>query len=273
MKAWYCIPSARPAAEAQRWIDAWRDMGYGTAVWRDHEPGWMMRDSGSFSVSCDHAISGEYPGYAKAVNALSAYVMQLHPDCDWIVTGGDDVWPDSRKKADWIAEECSEHFFREAVVKSAGHSPSPAGMRKFWEDLVASGRRKENVETYGCMQPTGDRFAGGSIDRIAGSPWMGREWCLRANKGQGPLHPDFWHMFVDEFLQESAKSQGVFWQRPDLVHLHRHYQRESDALNAKAVAKPIPPHLVRANSQQHWNESKAIFTRHKADGFRAGLPL
>ena len=35
------------------------------------------------------------------------------------------------------------------------------------------------------MQPTGDRFAQGQIDRIAGSAWIGREFARRAYGGNG----------------------------------------------------------------------------------------
>ena len=102
---------------------------------------------------------------------------------------------------------------------------------------------------------------------------MGREWCLRINQGKGPLWPEYKHMFDDEELQCVATKLGVFWQRPDLIHLHRHFQRESDALDAKAVARPIPPHLVKANSKEHWDRVKALFEWRKANNFPGHEPL
>jgi len=230
---WYCIPSARPAAEAQACVDAWRAMGYSVAVWRD---------IGADLLDCDYSRYGEYPGYARAVNALAEDVLAIDTACKWIVTGGDDVFPDQTLRAEEIAVELMANF--------GGFGGS-----------------------YGVMQPTGDRFADGSIDRIAGSPWMGREWCQRAHGGRGPMHADFTHMYVDEALQGAAVAQGVFWQRPDLTQLHRHFMRESDDINSPAVSKPIPPHLMKANSASHWNESKSIFERIKRGGFAECLPV
>lgn len=229
MSVWFCIPSKRPAAEAQACIDKWLLMGYRVAVWRD---------IGDDVVDCDYIRYGEYPGYARAVNALAKDVLAYDTACDWIVTGGDDTDPDQTKRADEIAAECSAHF---------------AG-------------------TFGVMQPTGDRFADGSIDRIAGSPWIGREFCERMNGGQGPYWPEYTHMFVDEYLQHLALKLGVFWQRRDLTHLHHHFMRASDAINSPVISRAAPPHLREANSAVHWHKYKALFERQKANGFAECMP-
>jgi hypothetical protein len=154
------------------------------------------------------------------------------------VTGGDDTFPDEKVPADVIAVQCTSHF----------------------------------GGTYGVMQPTGDRFAGGSIDRIAGSPWMGRKWAERAHRGAGPLHPDFYHMFVDEALRGAAIAQGVYWERRDLVHLHMHFMRESAVLDAPAVHRPIPIHLVAVNSRGHWEQASQLFARVARGRFAECLP-
>jgi hypothetical protein len=73
--------------------------------------------------------------------------------------------------------------------------------------------------TFGVMQPTGDRWANGSIDRICGSPWLGREFCTRMYHGKGPMYGGYLHMFGDEELQHVATRLGVLWQRRDLTHL------------------------------------------------------
>ncbi len=197
---------------------------------------WLDRDA---DVDCDFLLVGEYPGYAGAVNALTREVLERWPKTEWCVTGGDDTLPDPSKLADEIASELTAHF----------------------------------GGTFGICQPTGDRFAQGSIDRIAGSPWLGREWCLRANQGQGPFWPEFVHMFSDEALMRTAEKLGVYLRRRDLIHLHKHFQRESLDLNSNAVAKPVPAHLVRWNSPQHWNEMKAIFQRLEAEDFASCMPL
>jgi hypothetical protein len=241
---WYCIPSAKPAREAQDCIDAWRGMGYKVAVWRDTD---------AQPVNCDFATYGPYPGYAQAVNVLAQTALAMDPACQWVVTGGDDVFPDTSKHSDEIAQECSNYF---------GGAPRIATV-----ELKDAGERygvypAKAYETYGIMQPIGDGWGG--IERICGSPWMGREWCLRANKGAGPLHPDYFHMHVDEHLQEAAKAQGVLWQRKDIKHEHRHWAREN---------KPMPAYLAQVNTQRHWDESKALFNRHRASRFAESYPI
>jgi hypothetical protein len=211
----------------------WSERGYGVALWRDEEN------------------KEPYPGYAQAVNTLALTILERFPECDWIVTGGDDTLPDTSHTADEIADECTKVFTAKVYPDHIGDYKS----------------------TFGVMQPTGDRFAGGCIDRIAGSPWMGREWCLRANGGRGPLWPEFTHMFADEALKRSAEKMGVYWARPDLIHFHAHFQRADKSIGSRAIAKPIPPHLVKWNTRQHWDEMKAIFQRLEAEDFKSCLPI
>ncbi len=239
-KSWYCIPSARPVAEVAPVVAKWKAMGYGVALQRDdYSRGDCFEDHidvGDGSWLC-HVRP--YLGYAEAVNFLAAEVLRDHPEVDWIVCGGDDTYPDPNKHADIIAAECSEAF------------------ATTW-----------NISTFGVMQPTGDRWNDGLgiiIDRIAGSPWLGREWCRRANGGRGPLWPEFQHQFVDEHLQNYAQHLGVFLQRPDLTHYHAHAQRDG--------MSPAPPHMAQWNTQAHWRESKAIFERLKAGNFEECKPI
>jgi hypothetical protein len=195
----------------------------------------------AFIPDSDIVFVRQYLGYAEAVNFLSAHVLREHPEVDWIVTGGDDTFPDPNKTGDEIAAELTSHF---------------AG-------------------TMGVCQPTGDPWAddmGRIIERIAGSPWLGREWCRRANGGRGPLWTEFRHMFADEHLQEYAKSLGVFVQRPDLTHHHAHAQREPGS-NVTSNTRRPPAHMAQWNTRRHWDESKAIFERLKRGNFAECAPI
>lgn len=226
MRAWLCIPSARPAAEANQVLRKWRDKGYGIALWRDSDQDVPI---------CDFYLTGKYPGYANAVNAIADQVLRFDPDCRFLIDGGDDTEPDVDHDPDAIVYECEAHF----------------------------------RGTFGVMQPTGDRWAGGSIDRIAGSAWMGREWCERANGGSGPLWHEFQHMFVDQCLRDVAVKCGVYWERRDLLHMHRHFSRQGET-----VARVDPPsHLVKWNTSQHWGEMQAIYTRLKRMDFAPCMPV
>lgn len=264
LSTWLCIPSARPPEQVEPVLAKWRECGYKIALFIDwNPPGYpleiriakgdiMLRGGGRFEPNTpietmryapdfDH-----YPGYAQAVNALAKSVLEYDPSCDWICTGGDDTLPDPNHTAEEIAAQCGDYF----EFKDGGYN-----------------------RTFGVMQPTGDRFAGGCIDRIAGSPWLGRSWCLRANGGRGPFWPEFTHMFGDECLKRTAEKLGVYWVRPDLTHFHKQFQRESDAIDSRAVSNPVPPHLVKWNTRQHWDEMQAIFRRLEAEDFKSCMPL
>lgn len=230
MSVWVCMPSKRPASEAQPILDLWKARGYNTAV---------LRDQGDEEVRADILWRAQtYAGWGDAINLLAKMVFGHDGKCEWIVAAADDIEPD-KCPPDLIAKDCTLHF---------------AG-------------------TFGVMQPTGDRFAQGSIDRICGSPWLGREFCRRMYKGRGPFFPEYRHMFVDEELQEVAKHYGVLWQRPDLVHLHLHFMREHRGLDSNATRTEVPAHLAEANTREHWDKYKALFLARKAAGFPGSEPI
>ncbi len=260
MSVWFCIPSARPVREANAVLSLWRERGYKIALWRDsvvtarseQVAGCALRTHwgyGSEDVPlCDFLLIGAYPGYALAVNALAHEVLKRDPQCDWVVTGGDDIEPDPHKSAEEIALECSTHFDLHLGEKN----PDPR-----WK-------------TWGVMQPTGDRWADGSIDRICGSPWLGRAFCERAYGGNGPLWHEYFHMFVDEELQAVAIKLGCLWQRRDLTHMHRHWQRAGAGVSREAE---VPKHLEQVTSAAHWAQSMRIFEFRRAAGFPGHEPL
>ncbi len=237
---WYCIPSARPPAEAEACLSKWRERGYKIAVWRDE-------------------------------------VDQLIHTADYFVGGIDGIdYPDPNHTADEIAAQCSIYFDAKDRITWAGEQvgepfnfPSEDALVKYAKGYVDPGvvrlHRQGRAHTFGVVQPTGDRFAGGSIDRICGSPWIGRSFAERVNGGKGPLWPEYTHMFGDEELQEVATKLGVLWQRPDLTHYHKHFQRVAGTDIAQPLAPP--PHLVEANSPAHWAKYQALFRARKAAGF------
>jgi hypothetical protein len=221
MSVYLTIPSARPAAEAQAWLDKWRERGYKLAIWRDSEP-----------VQCDVLLVGPYPGYARAVNALAKEVIARDPECSWMVAAADDIEPDPHNP-DKIAAELTAHF----------HG------------------------TFGVMQPTGDPWSdriGRMIERIAGSPWIGREFAARVNGGNGPYWHEYTHCFLDNEIMDVAKKYGCFLQRPDLTHNHRHWSRER---------KKMPGYLADANSREHWAKYSTIYRVRKQQGFPGSEPI
>lgn len=233
MNVWMCAPSKRPPAEAQPILDLWRARGYKLAIWRD---------TGDEPVACDMLIRGDYPGHYDCANRIVRAVFEHDSSCDWVACCSDDTEPDATHTPRTIAEQCSAHF-----------------------EMLA--------RTFGVMQPTGDRFAGGSIDRICGSPWIGREFARRMYQGRGAFFPEYWHMFGDEELQQVALKLGVLWQRRDLVHFHRHFMREHGRIDSGAVRVTVPSHLIEANSREHWDKYKALFLARKAAGFPGSEPI
>jgi hypothetical protein len=271
MSVWYCIPSKRPPEEAEKCLKLWRERGYKIALWLDNPTGegkegfatkntrwaWDIWQRRTNAPDCDLIASAEkYPGYAAAVNQLIRIVLcealPISKDAEWLVTGGDDVEPDANHSAEEIARQCSEYF----DVPSAARFDTP---------------------TFGVMQPTGDRYGAderhlgerGSayIDRVCGSPWMGREFCRRMYGGRGPLCEEYFHMGEDEELQAVAMKLGVLWQRADLIHFHRHWARKNKSRD------DMPKFLERANSPEEWQKYKQIFAERKAAGFPGHEPL
>jgi hypothetical protein len=237
MSVWLTIPSARPPAEANPALQKWRAAGYKIALYLDSR-------ANLGALNPDVWIAGEYPGYAVAVNRLIGQLIEYTPDAEWFVIGGDDTLPDPERRAEEIAEDLGMYFFC--------HNPG----------------RYESASTFGVMQPTGDRYAGGQIDRICGSAWIGREFAKRVNQGRGPLWPEYTHMFVDQELQEVAQKLGVLWQRPDVTQLHLQYCRESAALDSGVVEAPVPEHILHDGyTPEHWEKYERLFLKRRAEGF------
>lgn len=249
MSVWLTIPSARPPAEAERVLTLWRQQGYKIALWCD-----IQSEVGPKNP--DYWICGDYPGYAKAVNELIKRVAFDYAEAEWFVCAGDDTEPDMGHTAEEIAAQCREHF---ADIQDANEE------------------RDYGSPTFGVMQPTGDRYGespnhpdprmrSAYIDRVAGSPWIGREFAMRMYGGNGPYWPEYTHMGVDEEIQAVAEKYGVFWQRPDLIHLHRHWAR------ARGQVTDMPAFLAKANSPEEWKRYKKIFAERKAAGFPGSEP-
>jgi hypothetical protein len=244
LSVWYCIPSKRPAEEVAPLLRKWKERGYKIALWTDsYAPGVTPQYSIDELANIEmQERPDKYPGYPSAVNQLVAVVMRTDWGAEWFVTGGDDVLPDPNHSAEEIAKQCFQHF----------------GCN------------------YGVMQPTGDRDFGDAqgpyIDRVAGSPWMGRTWCGRINQGHGPLWPEYFHMGEDEELQQVAIKYGVFWQRPDLIHRHNHWGRPREGEKMGQAAR-MPKFLERANSPEEWRKYKQLFGARQTAGFPGSEPL
>lgn len=287
---WLCMPSARPPEQVEPILRLWRERGYRIALWLD--PGAPL--PGYCDITMGMSSATPYPGYAAAVNALALEVLHLFSGCNWIVSAGDDTEPDATHTAQEIEQSIWPHFCevnRQLEQAATGRN------------LMKTAENNNRWDTFGVMQPTGDRWGdhrdthpyrphydasgrciqcghmkdhhrhsvGAYIDRVAGSPWMGREFCLRVNQGRGPLWPEYFHMGCDEELQAVATRLEVFWQRPDLTHLHKHWGR---GLDGKLVdSSTMPEFLKRANSIEEWNQYKKLFAEREAAGFPGSEPL
>jgi hypothetical protein len=171
--------------------------------------------------------SDSYPGYSVASNTLA--VAAVAAGADVVVFGGDDMDPEPSLTAQEIAAQYLEHF---------GGS-------------------------FGVMQPTGDRPETFGTDRICGSPWLGRDWVLRAYGGLGAVWPGYHQFFMDEELQNVAKKLGVLWQRPDLTQEHHHWLRYG--LSTKTA--------YQVSNDRWWTPDETMFKARKAAGFPGSDPL
>jgi hypothetical protein len=260
VSCWLTIPSARPPEEAEKVLKLWRAQGYRIALWRDD--GLLEgKHAGAFGeYPYQLVMSGPYPGYSRAVNTLIAEVELQDPDAEWFVIGGDDVEPDPSHSAEEIARETFNYFDGRAAEKYF-RGPGP-GAPPHGEGLAG---------TFGVMQPTADAFADRSIEKIAGSAWVGREFCRRMYGGNGPLFSEYTRFFMDQELQEVAIKYGVFQQRPDLLHFHRWYGRASDDLHSETKPAELPEHLK--HQEKMWQPEKQLFYRRQRAGFPGSEPI
>ena len=218
MSTWYILPSAAPIQQLETCISRWHDCGYKV----------MVFDEQARPNSADWAISDRpYHGWPRTINLLAQVVLSLDQDCQVLVAGGDDVDPEPRVRADVIADQFLSHF---------GGS-------------------------LGVMQPTGDVWmvdesGKGCAERVAGQPWLGREYIRRGYLGVGPFWPGFHHFYADEEIQNVATKMKIFQQRPDLSQYHHHWSRNGGKR---------PEHLKHA--QQHWNHDKMLFETRRDNGF------
>lgn len=222
-KAWVCFPSAREEKDST--LHFWREQGYASAV---------FRDAGTGGVECTLLRIGQYTGYAATQNTLVKQVLDMDPECRFVVCAADDVQPDLNWRADELADKLEAEYGLFCVV-----------------------------------QPTADRWGdrdGAYIDRVAGSPWIGREFARRVYGGNGPYWPEYSHMFVDAEIQDVAKLLGVFWQRRELIHYHAHWGRPQPG-EIMGHRSRMPAFLEGANSPEHWAKFKALYEDRKRRGF------
>lgn len=235
MSVWWTVPSARPNGGTAQ---VWKDAGYKVALWRT---------DGAEIPAADLVLRGAYPGYYAACNAIIRYVLAEDKKCNFVVCGGDDTTPDPNLSPYRIAEQCEEHF------TCAPDLPGTCS----------------TCRTFGCMQPTGDDWSdsqGRMIERIAGSPWIGRSFAERAYGGRGPWHEEYYHMGGDEELWYVAQKLGVYWMRPDLTHYHNHWGRPKPG-ETHGNTDNMPAFLRKANTSEEWTRYKSLLAARQRAGF------
>lgn len=260
------MPSARPREAVLSILKMWQDRGYRVAIQRDDTEPHSDLTRGEWS-QVELVNYGPYGGYANAVNWLSHYVLEIDKEAQWIVCAGDDTEPDLVHSADEIARECERHFAGTfGVLQCTGDRWGDHRNTHQFTPRTAGAPSGQMCSQCGRVKDNSIHMVGAYVDRVAGSPWMGREFCLRINQGRGPLWPEYFHMGCDEELQSVATLLGVFWQRPDLNQLHKHWGREAGKSN-------MPDFLKRANSAEEWQAYKKLFAEREAAGFPGSEPL
>lgn len=220
MSVWFAIPTADPVRCGETFA-VWKARGYRTAALTDGP------EKGAVGNADLVRHVRTYPGYAAAVNDLARHVLDLDPAAEWVVTGGDDVYPDMSETPEHVAAQCAAHF----------------------------------GGTLGVMECTGDRWQENdqglcAAERVCVAPWLGRAWCRRAYGGRGPLCEDYAHFFVDEDLKNVAERLGLLWHRRDLTQFHRHWSR---------YGLPRPAYLNKA--ADGWAAARDLFIRRRDAGF------
>jgi len=218
MTVYFAIPTCRPEKCGQTFAK-WQAMGYRTAALVDG------KNQGLLIENCNVLWNRDvYEGWAKSVNFMARELVRAF-NADFVVTGGDDHYPDPNVRAETIAYQITEKF----------------------------------PDSFCVMQPTGDPY---SDKIVCTSPWMGRGWITQSYRGEGPLWRGYFHWAVDLELHDVAKEMGVLWQRPDLVQFHDHWQREDP--NAKCP-EDLKPSLAKIDQDQqlYFSRKAAGFPGHE----------
>lgn len=204
----YAIPTDNPDKCTETFAK-WRAMGYGTAALVDGDA--MAPGNADLVVRVL-----KYRGWPWATNRLCQELV-ASTSTEWVIAGGDDMDPDPNIRAEDIAAQCATHF----------------------------------GGTGGVMQPTGDPWgidASGrcAAERICGSPWLGRSFIL--SRVGAVFNENYRHFFADEQLHDELINTGLLWQRKDLSHFHRHWNRTGEAR---------PPHSWQESPT--WAHDEAVF--------------
>lgn len=103
--------------------------------------------------------------------------------------------------------------------------------------------------TFGVMQPGGPKHC-------CVSPWLGKEFRRRANRGAGPYWPEYFHFFDDTELKLVAEREGCFWRRNDIEQEHDHWSKRTGVR---------PAYLEKAAAG--WKRASDLFESRRAAGF------
>lgn len=158
---------------------------------------------------------GEWKGYPNAMNLLCREVPG-----DVVVCISDDILPPKEETKEVIYSKFMERF----------------------------------PDTFGVMQPTGDKF--GSIDICCPCPWIGRAFIDEAYGGSGPYNTVYFHYYSDKEIMDVAVLMDAFQARPDLTQYHDHWQRGK---------KKRPQHLQKA--LERWKKDKNTCLDREAAGY------
>lgn len=223
---WYVIPSANPE-KCRKTLPAWRERGYKIAILQNFARG---------DVPADRTIWYDYyPGWPESINILCRDVVPR--DCDLVVSGGDDMYPDPKH----TARELREQFY----------SKFPDG--------------------FGGMQPQGDEFMGSRL--YCGSPFLGRSFWERMYAGRGAMCGQYKHSWADNELYWVSKGMGVLWERFDLTHFHEHFLREATVAPDYWSRASKGPDYWAKNVQAFELEDCLIYVKRKAAGFAGYEPV
>lgn len=176
------------------------------------------RDLELIDLADYHLRPPAYRGYQRTINQLARTVLASRPQAQIIVAGADDVFPDTAHTAQEIAQEFLQHF---------------GG----W---------------LGVMQPTGHSNWSLKAHLIAWSPWLGREWCMRAYGGQGPFPAMYWHNRADIELAQVAGRLRLWWARPDLRQVHARHPSSAPHLAHREGHKLQDAETYRTRLAQHF---------------------
>ena len=153
---------------------------------------------------CAHRVFNftKYDGYYRSMNTVCQWLVR-EMKADIVVCAGDGIMPDTRYPAWGLGGMFVQKFPNGlGIMQAIGHR---------WQ--ADRGPGQYNFHDWP------------STERRCESPWIGREFILRAYGGRGPYSDAYAQYYGDAELHDVAQKMGVLWRNENVAQRSIHWSQ------------------------------------------------